>query len=289
MDKDQTNNTLVTIITVCFNAESCIERTMRSVLKQTYKNIEYIVKDGESKDCTNMLVERYREQFEKRGVRFLHVVNEDKGIYDAMNQATEMATGEYVIYMNADDVFFSNNVLKNIFEDKRYDEDILYGDSVCQYEFIKGKKEYTIWKGQHQDFSLTPFSHQACLIKTQLMKEYRYDTKYRCAGDFHLFCRFFVDGRTFRNVSCIIPICTMDGFSNTEIKVSYKEAVQVKKDLGMKDFLRRDTNFRIWFMGVKQWILVNLPYMLVGRLLRFQVKRKGNRVYKSIREINSIL
>ena len=49
MDKDQTNNTLVTIITVCFNAESCIERTMRSVLKQTYKNIEYIVKDGESK------------------------------------------------------------------------------------------------------------------------------------------------------------------------------------------------------------------------------------------------
>ena len=71
MDKDQTNNTLVTIITVCFNAESCIERTMRSVLKQTYKNIEYIVKDGGiEKDCTNMLVERYREQFEKRGVRF---------------------------------------------------------------------------------------------------------------------------------------------------------------------------------------------------------------------------
>ena len=123
-------------------------------------------------------------------------------------------------------------------------------------------------------FFFNTISHQACLIKTQLMKEYRYDTKYRCAGDFHLFCRFFVDGRTFRNVSCIIPICTMDGFSNTEIKVSYKEAVQVKKELGMKDFLRRDTNFRIWFMGVKQWILVKSAIYVSRAVLRFTGKKK---------------
>ncbi len=280
---------LVSIVTVCYNAEHSIEKTMKSVLNQTYGEIEYIIKDGESTDNTNDIIESYRLQFENRGIRFFHLVKSDNGIYDAMNQATEIASGEYINYMNADDMFFDNNVLEKVFGDGMFSKDVLYGDAVCEYEFIKGKKEYTIWKGQHQNFASMPFSHQACFIKTGIIKNYYYDVKYRSAADYNLLLKLFKDGKVFQNMKFIISLCTMDGVSNTKIATSYNETIQIKKELQMEQFIVGNLLLSMWFMRVKQWVLANLPYMLVGRLLRFQVKRKGNRVFKSIGEINSIL
>lgn len=276
---------LVTIITVCYNAADCIEKTITSVLCQTYGNIEYIIKDGGSTDGTNDIIQDYRAKFEQKGIRFMHMVRKDCGIYDAMNQATEVATGEYINYMNADDIFWNATVVEDVFGDRKYTEDVLYGDAICEYEFIKGKKEYTLWRGQHQHFELMPFSHQACFIRAATIKKYYYDTKYRNASDFKLMLRLFKEGLAFKNVGRIICICTMDGVSNTNIMTSYSEAVQAKRELAMEPQLAGDTRFSMWLMGVKQWVLETLPYWFVGRLLRFQVWRKGNRIYRSIGEI----
>ena len=282
LDKD---NILISIVTICFNAENGLEKTMNSVLSQTYNNIEYIIKDGGSTDRTNEVIVKYKKKFEQKKIRYINISQKDQGIYDAMNQATDIASGKYINYMNAGDVFFNENVLTDIFENNKLDSDIIYGNSVCEYEFIKDKKEYTLWKGQSQSFVQMPFSHQACFLSTDLVKQYHYDTSFKSAADFHLLSRLFMDGKTFYNSDCMISICTMKGVSNTEIKRSYMESIRVKKELGMTEFLSRDTLFSLWFMGVKQWVLKSIPYVFVGRLLRMQVKRRGALIYDSIAEI----
>ena len=281
MKETQNGGTLVTIVTVCYNVERFIAKTMKSVLEQTYENIEYIIKDGESSDKTNEIIENYRKDFEQKGISLIHIIKKDNGIYDAMNQATYAAAGEYINYMNADDVFFDENVLSDIFKNVPT-ADLLYGDVVCEYEFVRNAKRYVLWRGQHQNFDEMPISHQACFFRTELMKQYYYSTEYKMAADFNLLACFYLDGRTFFNSRRIVAICTMDGVSNTRIKTSYLEPMQVKERLGMKE---SNTLISIWLMGVKQWILDTLPYWFVGRLLMFQVRRKGNTIYSSLEQI----
>ena len=86
----------VSIITVCFQAEQTIERTLRSVSRQTYPHIEYIIIDGASRDNTLNLVHEISPQA-------ICISEPDKGIYDAMNKGLRQATGEYVWFLNAGD------------------------------------------------------------------------------------------------------------------------------------------------------------------------------------------
>ncbi|RWY57309.1 glycosyltransferase family 2 protein [Mucilaginibacter gilvus] len=113
----------ISIITVCYNAESTIERCIQSVINQYYSNIEYIIIDGGSSDATTGIIDRYKGQIQR-------VVSEpDKGMYDAMNKGIAMATGQVVGMLNADDVFTDNSVAGTIaaaFAENG--NDILYAD-----------------------------------------------------------------------------------------------------------------------------------------------------------------
>ena len=91
------DNPLVSIITVCFNSERTIEQTIKSVLNQTYKEIEYIIVDGQSTDGTLDIINKYSSQIAK-------IVSEpDEGLYHAMNKGISMATGDIVGIINSDD------------------------------------------------------------------------------------------------------------------------------------------------------------------------------------------
>ena len=94
---------LISIITVCYNAEQTISKTIESVLSQTYRDIEYIIIDGASKDRTLEIAESYRKEFEARGILYKIFSEIDKGIYDAMNKGISKAQGELVGIINADD------------------------------------------------------------------------------------------------------------------------------------------------------------------------------------------
>ncbi len=278
---------LVSIVTVCYNAEKVIAKTIRSVLKQTYTDIEYIVKDGVSKDSTNKIVCKYEERFRQKNIHFVHSVKKDYGIYDAMNQATALASGDYIIYMNAGDIFWDGRVLERIFDtEDNITADLLYGDCVCEYELMRGKKEYTLWRGQQKSFAAMPFSHQACFFRTELIRQCPYDLRFRSAADFHLISRLHMEGRRFKYTKSIIAICTMDGVSNTNIKTSYRDTIQIKRELGMKEELADDTVFSLWFMGVKERILKIFPYNIAGALLRVQLRRQGKRIYSNLWEIS---
>lgn len=113
----------ISIITVCYNAGRTIERSIRSVLAQSYQNLEFIVIDGNSTDNTLEIIHKYRDR-----ITFF-LTEPDKGIYDAMNKGINIATGDIVGVLNADDFFSDTNILNLVakaFESQAIE--ILYGD-----------------------------------------------------------------------------------------------------------------------------------------------------------------
>lgn len=148
---------MISIITVVYNDKDNIERTIKSVLSQTYKNFEYIVVDGKSVDGTMSIIEQYQDSITK-------VVSEkDLGIYFAMNTGVKIACGELLLFMNCGDVFSKDNILENVIEylkDKEYD--VLYSDT---YE----KDTLILLKA---DMHKLKFIHQSILYKKSLHKKY---------------------------------------------------------------------------------------------------------------------
>jgi len=99
-------NLKISIITVCYNAEKTIENTIRSVISQTYKYIEYIIIDGASTDGTLNIIKRYKDNID------VLVSEKDNGIYDAMNKGIKEASGDIIYFLNADDRFIKNDIVK---------------------------------------------------------------------------------------------------------------------------------------------------------------------------------
>ena len=118
------NNMLVTIISVAFNSEKTIARTIESVLNQTYGNIEYIIVDGASSDNTVRVAQQYQSAFDEAEGRSLRIISEkDKGMYDALNKGARMATGELVGQINTDDWYEPDAVetMVRFYEQEQYD------------------------------------------------------------------------------------------------------------------------------------------------------------------------
>ena len=112
----------ISIITVCFNSEATIEATIQSVLNQQCESIEYIIIDGDSKDNTTAIVQKYRSKIDS------FVSEKDKGIYDALNKGISMATGDVIGILHADDIFKNNQVVSNVLDLFNEGVDIVYGD-----------------------------------------------------------------------------------------------------------------------------------------------------------------
>ena len=104
--KNRRLKSLISIITVVFNDKYGLEETILSVLSQTSENIEYIIIDGGSNDGTVDVIKKYEKSIDK------WISEPDNGIYDAMNKGIALASGGFINFMNAGDVYASNNKLK---------------------------------------------------------------------------------------------------------------------------------------------------------------------------------
>ena len=113
---------VLSVITIVYNNVRDIERTMLSVLNQTYHAIEYIVIDGASTDGTLDIIKQYKNRITKL------ISEKDKGIYDAMNKGLAIATGDYVIFMNSGDEFYATDTVAKVFASAP-DADIYYGET----------------------------------------------------------------------------------------------------------------------------------------------------------------
>lgn len=213
------NKPLVSVVTVCYNSEHAIEKTLISVTGQIYENIEYIIVDGGSTDKTNEIIQKYRDRID------LWVSEKDEGIYDAMNKAIGLAKGEWVNFMNAGDTFSSDRVMKDIFDQTRSPrEEVIYGKSINIYPTFTQNGTILnlddMWKAM-------PINHQAMFVKTKLLQKYGFDQKYRFAADYDLIMRLKTDNIRFTFIDQVVSL--VDCIDSTSVKNILESIAERKK------------------------------------------------------------
>ncbi|MDA3781124.1 MAG: glycosyltransferase family 2 protein [Bacteroidales bacterium] len=196
----------ITIVTIVFNDRFGIEETIKSVLNQNFEDFEYIVKDGGSTDGTRDIILSY-----EKNIDFI-ISGHDAGIYDAMNQAIDVASGEWIIFMNSGDCFISPNTLSLLYS-KRSDASVIYGSIFNPEtgEEIKPRKLSEFWKGM-------PFNHQATLTKTILYQKKNFDLKYKISSVYDFYYHYYLNGEKFSYVNIPVAFYDMNGISAYSFK-----------------------------------------------------------------------
>lgn len=182
------------IITCTYNAASVVKRTLDSVLQQSWAQIEHIIVDGASKDNTMQLVDDYiKKNEEEETAHEIVVVSErDRGLYDAMNKGLSRATGDYVVFINAGDVFPDDHTLENISNDVNERSDgklpaVLYGDTnivddrgILLHPRRLSPPDNLTWRSFRHGMLVC---HQAFYARADLAKQEPYDLRYRFSAD----------------------------------------------------------------------------------------------------------
>ncbi|MDO4512201.1 MAG: glycosyltransferase family 2 protein [Bacteroidales bacterium] len=256
------NNVKISVITVAYNVANEIEQTIKSVIGQTYKNIEYIVIDGGSTDGTVDIIKRYAD-------RIHYWVSEpDKGIYNAMNKALRHVTGDYVNFMNAGDWFADENVVSDVFgrmvaaqqipvKEKRKITAI-YGDTYDKYVF-----GYALRQGLDVDkhmLTLHCFSHQSVFIDADVMKAKKYDEGFRVCADANFFYQIYVEGYTFKYVKRVIAVFDKGGLSSASHATVYREHSRI---LGRKRNGKYHMKLNLWRM--RHYLIKLAPKSFINR------------------------
>lgn len=209
----------ISIITVCYNSESTIEKTFKSVEDQTYKNIEYIVVDGGSKDTTLSLIKGYSHMISN------WVSEPDKGLYDAMNKGIKMATGDIVGILNSDDTFYNESVLEQIVEfHKQNSIDASVGNIVQHNTDGKIVRKYSAanWNPKKLKIGFMP-AHPALFIKKELFVKYGdYALDFKIGADYDLITRLFLKNKISWKYSDITTTAMLIGGVSSSGLESYK-------------------------------------------------------------------
>lgn len=212
----------ISIITVCYNAGKTIEKTIKSVVGQTFPNIEYIVVDGKSEDHTLDVVNAYAS-------RITQIISEpDRGIYDAMNKGIRISTGDFLLFLNADDYLVDDETISLIAERLADDRrtDILFGN-VMIYDQKTGHGR--IWQPKKLCNALlyrTTLPHQAVFFKRRVFDTIGfYNDGLTIAADYDILVKAYKKRYTFRRTRCIVSVFTRGGISNNE-----KNAAILKKE-----------------------------------------------------------
>jgi glycosyltransferase involved in cell wall biosynthesis len=235
--------TKISIITVVFNSEKYIRRTIESVVVQDYPALEYIIIDGNSKDSTMQIVAEYRD-------RIAHIVSEpDKGLYDAMNKGLRLATGDYVLYINSGDALSSSTLLSDIFGNLPADSDVIYGDTQITDEdgnIVHSRRhrppEHLSWRDYKRGMLVC---HQSFIAKRSLCCEY--DTNYRYAADFEWCLNILSKAKVVTNYGKVISLFMDGGQTKRTIVPGLKERYRIM----CKCYGRVKATFWNFVLGVK--------------------------------------
>ena len=226
------------VITVTFNSGERLGETINNVLAQKYDDFEIIIKDGRSTDHSL----KNLPLTEKITLR----VDEDNGIYDAMNQAVEMSKGDYLIFMNAGDRFYDENVLQKISDviDANPDRGIYYGDT-----YFRPTKSVVSMPSE-----ITPGicyrhlpCHQSCVFARSLYDDGGFDLKYRIRADYEFFLRnYFVKNVKPCYVHTVIADYEGGGYSATHLELDNKEHKEITEKYFTKNQLFGQRMFAIF-------------------------------------------
>ena len=208
----------LTVITVVYNNAADIERTLLSVINQTYPHIEYVVIDGGSTDGTADIVTTYNDQI----ARFIS--EPDNGIYDAMNKGLALATGDYVLFMNSGDEIYATSTVADVFATAP-EADIYYGETEmfdANWQSL-GLRRHAIpeqfhWKSFRYGMNI---SHQAIYIRRSIAG--RYELRYQLSADIDWIIRAAKAADKIVNTNRIVAKYLVGGMSKKRHWQSLKE------------------------------------------------------------------
>lgn len=247
----------VSIITVTYNSETSIGRTMESVLGQTYLNgkaeLEYLIIDGKSKDRTVEVAESYRDAFERKGVTLRIFSEPDGGIYDAMNKGIRLAQGEVIGILNSDDWYEPDTVeiVADTFE--REDCELLYAD----IRMYKTDGSTFVKKAKLRNFETSrDWNHPTTFVRAELYKEY----PFRDLGihdDYGFFLQMKKQKRRIVTVDRVLANFRMGGASNRK---SLREAANRIRD--RYRYCYRINGYSRWYL--LECVAIEAAKMILG-------------------------
>lgn len=213
----------ISVITIAYNSENCIGRTIESVLAQSYTDVEYLIIDGASKDGTVAVAESYRAALEEKGITYRVYSEPDGGIYDAMNKGIRLATGDVIGILNSDDTY-EPETLATVAE--------TFAETDCELMFAdirihKQDGSFFVKKARmRKPETSRDWNHPTTFVKAELYKEY----PFRCLGihdDYGFFLQMKKQNRRIVTVNKVLANFRMGGASN---KKSFKAAKKRIKD-----------------------------------------------------------
>ena len=252
-----------TVITATYNAEKVLQRTLDSVRRQSWAHVEHLIIDGASKDGTLVMVEAYRQKSdaEENGHEIKVTSEPDKGLYYAMNKGIDQATGQYLVFLNAGDVFASDDTLEMVAQSVGEAErlpGVLYGDTDIVNDdgvFLRHRRlappEHLSWKSFRWGMLVC---HQSFYALTEIAKDIHYDTRYRYSADVDWCIRIMKackqQHRRLKDVHAVLTNFLDGGMTNTHHRDSLKERFRVMAHhYGyVETFL-----LHVWFF-IRQWL-----------------------------------
>lgn len=218
-------NKSLSVVTVTYNAEETLERTLKSVQKQTWPEVEHIVVDGNSTDGTIDLIRRY----EWPGMKW--VSEPDKGLYDAMNKGAAMATGDYLCFLNAGDTFYAKVTVEKLFRSVPEGEapDILYGETDIvddEGKFLHFRRLQTPEKLEWTSFKQGMLvCHQAFIVRRAIFEPY--DLSYRFSSDVDWCIRMMKKAKSIYNTHYTLINYLKEGMTTANRNASLKERYRI--------------------------------------------------------------
>lgn len=217
---------IISIITVAFNAEKTIKKTLDSVRKIKDETIEYIIIDGNSTDCTCKILE------ENQDIIDYYISEKDNGIYDAINKGIKAAHGEYTLFLAADDLIIPdaiNEFLKSV----KSDTDVWSGSIIYhnQYGYFVEESEEDLDRLKRE----CSLRHPATFFKREAFEKYGYyDSSFKCSGDREIFLRYYLKGAKFQVEKIPVEIFNVGGISTSNpMELPVKEGIIIEKKYGL--------------------------------------------------------
>ena len=236
----------VSVITVCYNSTATIEKTILSVASQTYKNIEYIIIDGNSRDNTVAVINNHQDKISK------WISEPDNGLYDAMNKGIAMATGDLIGILNSDDTFNSDTVIEEIANfHLQNDIDASIGNIIQHRESGKVVRLYSskYWNPEKLKMGFMP-PHPSIFIKRELFDKFGiYNLGFKIGADYELITRFFLKNKITWKYSGITTTDMLIGGLSSSGSSSYNLiSKEIQKALSMNGIFFTPFKIKIRFL-----------------------------------------
>lgn len=225
----------VSIITISYNSEKSIEKTMLSVLEQSYRPLEYVLVDGRSTDGTIQLIESYIPKFQEAGIETNFKSEPDKGISDAFNKGIERPTGDIIGIINSDDALSENalEMVAEVFEEQSEAGvvcgDCLWIDETNRLQYIR-KSKMELKKLKYEMVLM----HPTCFVRKSVYEKYgTFDVNLKYIMDKELMARFYQNGVQFSYIPKTIAIMHSGGASDLNSDKVFDEGIDVAVKYGV--------------------------------------------------------